>query len=770
VSVLTNGASSVLANDWDFERDPMTAVLTSNPKHGLLVLNENGTFSYQHNGSKSDKDEFKYRAFDGTGFSREAKVAISIVAPPNNPPFTIGTPGNQEATEGQFFNLDLSPYFGDVDEGDQLTFFASGLPGGRRIDIDAISGVLSGTPNGSDVRDDPYSVRITVRDLSGSTASLDFLLTILPDDRADLAVTANLAANPVTIGESIRWNINVENLGAQALGSGELSAQWLSSGTSLTIAVPAGCAASDNGSASPSMTCSLAGLGGRAFVSFVVDGTQAVDGDHSMLAVALADDRRPENNWALLGGQVVAAFSEGPTQTVSIPAIGVASADFDGDGLYDVAMTTGDTTTIYFNSGNRSLSIPGRSLGAGSGGSAVVALDWNGDGYADIAVAGAGNSAGRLWLNDGSGGIADEVRFTGVNLGSVYAASAGDFNLDGNDDLVVTGQNDAYVFLSSGGTNYSQSSLPGTGAIDVAVSDLNNDSWLDIVMVDSSDRAVRLLRNSGNGSNYASQTLQRGSVASVAASDLNGDGDVDLLLAIDGDNVELPESKILIQRSDGSFPAGTPIGASPLRKMFPGDVDADSVPDIVTINEAGVHQVYKGDASGGFTLQPEQIVSDGMQSGVLIDFNNDESLDMLMAGRVAGVLEIYANNGVGRLGLGDRVAPTIALLGGATVQVPAAVEYVDEGATATDDIDGDVTDSIVVSGTVNSAVIGTYTLTYTASDRAGNKATAVRTVNVGINKGTGGAGGGQVSPLFLGLLALLFSWLLVRGRQRQIPS
>jgi hypothetical protein len=518
------------------------------------------------------------------------------------------------------------------------------------------------------------------------------------------------------------------------------------------------------------MTCDLTGLGGRAIASFVVDGTQAVDGDHSLLAIALADDRKPENNSVLLGGQVVAAFSEGPTQTVNVAAVSVAGADFNGDGLYDIVVTTGDVTTVYFNSGNRSLSTPGQSLGGGSGGSAVVALDWNGDGNADIAVAGTGNSAARIWVNDGSGGIADEIRVTGVNTGTVGAAAVGDFNLDGNDDLVVAGQSDAAVLLSSGGSNYTQRSLPGAGGIDVAVADLNNDSWPDIVMVDPADRAVRLLKNSGNGRDYNSQRLQRGSVASVAASDLNGDGDVDLLLAIDGDDLELPESRILIQRSDGSFPSGTAIGASPLRKMFPGDVDGDSLPDIVTLNEAGVHQLYRGDSSGRFTLQPEQIVSDGMQSGILVDFNNDESLDLLMAGRVAGVLEIHANNGIGRLGLGDRVAPTITLNGGSTVQMPAGGEYIEEGATATDDIDGDVSDSVVVTGTVNAAVIGTYTLNYTASDRAGNKATTVRTVKVGVNEGTGGSGGGPVSPPFLGLLALLLSWLLVRRRQRQSPS
>ncbi|WP_170286287.1 InlB B-repeat-containing protein [Bifidobacterium ramosum] len=52
------------------------------------------------------------------------------------------------------------------------------------------------------------------------------------------------------------------------------------------------------------------------------------------------------------------------------------------------------------------------------------------------------------------------------------------------------------------------------------------------------------------------------------------------------------------------------------------------------------------------------------------------------------------------------------------------------GVTARDDRDGDLTSSIKVSGSVNTAKAGTYTLTYTVSDRAGNTATVTRKITV----------------------------------------
>ena len=54
--------------------------------------------------------------------------------------------------------------------------------------------------------------------------------------------------------------------------------------------------------------------------------------------------------------------------------------------------------------------------------------------------------------------------------------------------------------------------------------------------------------------------------------------------------------------------------------------------------------------------------------------------------------------------------------------------YSDQGATATDAHDGAIT--VTVTGTVNMNQAGAYTLTYSATDAAGNHATATRTVNV----------------------------------------
>jgi hypothetical protein len=75
----------------------------------------------------------------------------------------------------------------------------------------------------------------------------------------------------------------------------------------------------------------------------------------------------------------------------------------------------------------------------------------------------------------------------------------------------------------------------------------------------------------------------------------------------------------------------------------------------------------------------------------------------------------------------DQTPPTITLVGPATVSLVVGQSYAEQGATVV----GGTSSAASVSGSVNTSVVGTYILTYTASDLSGNIGTATRTVIVG---------------------------------------
>lgn len=80
----------------------------------------------------------------------------------------------------------------------------------------------------------------------------------------------------------------------------------------------------------------------------------------------------------------------------------------------------------------------------------------------------------------------------------------------------------------------------------------------------------------------------------------------------------------------------------------------------------------------------------------------------------------------------DTTAPVITLNGNATYNLTVGDSFTDLGATALDDVDGDISANIQVGGdTVDTNTIGTYQITYNVSDSAGNAATEViRTIEV----------------------------------------
>ncbi len=76
----------------------------------------------------------------------------------------------------------------------------------------------------------------------------------------------------------------------------------------------------------------------------------------------------------------------------------------------------------------------------------------------------------------------------------------------------------------------------------------------------------------------------------------------------------------------------------------------------------------------------------------------------------------------------DVTDPVIMLNGEATISLVQGSVYRESGATAIDERDGNL--SVVITGSVNTTEVGTYVLTYTATDRAGNRSTVTRTVTV----------------------------------------
>ena len=300
--------------------------------------------------------------------------------------------------------------------------------------------------------------------------------------------------------------------------------------------------------------------------------------------------------------------------------------------------------------------------------------------------------------------------------------------------------------------------------------DANNRDDLVFANVDGDSRVWT--KNSGAGFTTRDR-LRIGDAAAVAAADLTGNNRPDLVFGRVPTNIgDIPSNPVLINDGSGNF--GSPrerLGISPTNDVQIGDVNRDGLPDLVFISASGVHQIWT--LSGNrFSLHAEQIIDPGAVAGVLADLgftdnNLPGGIDLAMGGAIQSGLAVYLNDSAGNLGRGDPVPPVLTLVGQPIVDVPARRNYADAGATALDNIDGDITARIVVDNPVNTSTVGSYTVTYNVQDFAGNPAVEIsRLVNVIPSSGGGGGGGGTLGYWALAFLSAVCAVVVMRTRLR----
>lgn len=78
----------------------------------------------------------------------------------------------------------------------------------------------------------------------------------------------------------------------------------------------------------------------------------------------------------------------------------------------------------------------------------------------------------------------------------------------------------------------------------------------------------------------------------------------------------------------------------------------------------------------------------------------------------------------------DPIPPELKLLGDGDIVIAEGGSYRDPGYVSVDNVDGDITDRVTISGSVNTSKAGSYTLTYTVSDNYDNVVTLTRPVTV----------------------------------------
>jgi hypothetical protein len=270
-------------------------------------------------------------------------------------------------------------------------------------------------------------------------------------------------------------------------------------------------------------------------------------------------------------GQADGSFALSPTQP-GVDAPGeIVALDVDADGVVDLVVANIDSggvehnTITFLHGGGDGTFTPTVTLTICGNPSGLAVADFNSDGIADIAVACGRDNVVAILAGRQGGGF---VNAGSIPVASPYRVTAVDVDDDGTADLIVSSMlSQVFVARNLGDGRFGTPSIageavqPGT----MQVVDVNGDGTADIVLAESTANAIAVLAGAGDGRFAPPLRFAAGNYpAGLDAADVDGDGRIDLVYAnmLDG-------TASIVRNATSGRPIAHVIGVPPLSRSAP---------------------------------------------------------------------------------------------------------------------------------------------------------------------------------------------------------
>jgi hypothetical protein len=398
---------------------------------------------------------------------------------------------------------------------------------------------------------------------------------------------------------------------------------------------------------------------------WTVDVSGRTDGQWIAARIVSGSSQSPVSNCAYIGLAITPEYVEMWNGTGIIEG-DAAWGDFDGDGDPDLVLcgesAGGLITKTYEN--QRSTLVHRQDLeGIESTGSGCLAWgDYDSDGDLDLAMAGATTSGriARIYENDGDGNLTwDQAQaLTGV---AGAAAAWGDYDWDGDQDLVLTGydgsQRISILYENDPEGTLSQdtaTTLTGLNSGSADWGDWDGDGDLDLVLTgnDGTNRRTIFYENDPVGT--LTDDGDHGVIGVVLSDadwgDYDADGDLDLAITGETGSGGPRVARVYENDGDGNMTQVAHILSIYRSSCDWGDIDLDGDLDLALCgyDGSGLSTYLLENTGTGFSGTPFWFP--GVREGALclVDFDLDGDVDFFMCGAdwATKYARLYENRGL----------------------------------------------------------------------------------------------------------------------------